>query len=137
MISLLFDNGIGEAPMIDSVLNVLFRCSHRRITRPITPVQKGAPHGGTYVVCLDCGKQFEYDTMEMRMGKPIDRSEGVGVLPPSLTKARKKKLRYVLLAAVPIGVMLGAVLKRRNTARSPDARPMEPVPPEKPSRREG
>lgn len=26
--------------MIDTVLNLLFRCSHRRLTRPVTPVSK-------------------------------------------------------------------------------------------------
>src|SRR5215210_2593568 len=53
-------------PMIDTVLNLIFRCSHRRITRPITPVKKpGERYGGTYVVCLDCGKQFDYDAKAM------------------------------------------------------------------------
>jgi len=48
--------------MIDNVLNLLFRCPHKRITRPMTPVSKGGvPQGDTYVVCLDCGKQFSYD----------------------------------------------------------------------------
>ncbi len=26
---------------------------------------------GTYVVCLDCGKEFRYDWNEMRLGKPV------------------------------------------------------------------
>jgi len=61
--------------MIDSVLNLLFRCSHRRLTRPVTPVSKaGIPQGQTYVVCLDCGKQFGYDLERMRMGKPVKRA---------------------------------------------------------------
>jgi hypothetical protein len=56
--------------VIDSVLNLLFRCAHRRLTRPLTPVsKKGAPQGGSYVVCLDCGKRFDYDLKEMRIGK--------------------------------------------------------------------
>src|SRR5260370_23709727 len=57
--------------LIDSVLNLLFRCPHKRITRPITPVSKtGVRDGDTYVVCLECGKQFTYDLNEMRIGKP-------------------------------------------------------------------
>jgi len=28
----------------------------------------------TYVVCLDCGKQFEYDLKTMRLGKVINAS---------------------------------------------------------------
>src|SRR5690349_19896588 len=105
--------------MIDTVLNLLFRCSHRRITRPITPVSKvGEPHGGTYVVCLDCGKQFDYDPKEMRIGKPIDRSETVGVLPANMPKPRKSKLGYALLAAVPAAVVFGAVMKGRKETRN-------------------
>jgi DNA-directed RNA polymerase subunit RPC12/RpoP len=61
--------------VIDSILNLLFRCSHRRLTRPVAPVPKaGQPPGQTYVVCLDCGKQFEYDVAAMRMGKAIEGS---------------------------------------------------------------
>ena len=62
--------------MIDKVLNLLFRCSHRRLTRPVAPATKpGQPNSGSYVVCLDCGKQFEYDLKQMRMGKVIDHSQ--------------------------------------------------------------
>jgi len=61
--------------MIDSVLNLIFRCAHRRLTRPVTPVQApGAPHGETDVVCLDCGKQFTYNTVLMRIGKAVKTS---------------------------------------------------------------
>src|ERR1035437_2552241 len=61
--------------MIDTLLNLLFRCSHRRLTRPVAPITKaGQPHSQSYVVCLDCGKQFEYDLKEMRIGKVIDHS---------------------------------------------------------------
>ena len=60
--------------MIDSVLNLLFRCRHRRLSRPLAAATRaGEPHSGSYVVCLDCGKQFEYDTRNMRLGKPIRR----------------------------------------------------------------
>jgi hypothetical protein len=101
--------------MIDTVLNLLFRCSHRRITRPITPVPKtGETYLGTYVVCLDCGKQFEYDLDHMRMGKAIDHSHDAGVVPPNMPKPRKRKFRYALVAAVPAAVLLGALLKGRK-----------------------
>jgi hypothetical protein len=44
--------------MIDSVLNLLFRCPHKRLTRPVTQISlDGKLHGDTYVVCLACGKQ--------------------------------------------------------------------------------
>jgi DNA-directed RNA polymerase subunit RPC12/RpoP len=115
--------------MIDTVLNLIFRCSHRRLTRPITPVVKaGQRDGGTYVVCLDCGKQFGYDPQEMRIGKPIDRSETIGVLPPITAKPRKAKLGLTLLAAVPAVFVLGAALKSRKKPAAPAAQ--QPVAPE-------
>jgi hypothetical protein len=59
--------------VIDKILNLVFRCGHRRLSRPLSRVSKpGQPAGQTYVVCLDCGKQFAYDTVAMRLGKAID-----------------------------------------------------------------
>jgi hypothetical protein len=57
--------------LLDYVVNLLFRCWHKRLTRPVTPVRKGLGHCETYVACLDCGKQFRYDTREMRVGEPM------------------------------------------------------------------
>ncbi len=107
--------------MIDTLLNLLFRCSHRRLTRPVAPITKaGEPHSQSYVVCLDCGKQFEYDLKEMRIGKAINHSHDAGVVPPDLPKTRNgTKFKYALLAAVPAAVMLGAVLKGKKTVRKP------------------
>lgn len=103
--------------MIDNLLNLLFRCSHRRLTRPVAPITKpGQPHSQSYVVCLDCGKQFEYDVSQMRMGKAIDRSHEAGVVPPDMPAPRKRKVGYALLAAVPAAVVLGAVLTGKKKA---------------------
>ena len=58
--------------MIDAMLNLLFGCRHKRITRPITPVHKpGIEPEHTYVACLDCGRQFHYDLKAMRVGTPM------------------------------------------------------------------
>ena len=106
--------------MIDTVLNLLFRCSHRRLTRPVTPVSKaGQAHGETYVVCLDCGKQFSYDVRKMQIGKPIDHSHHTGVIPPNLPKPRSSKWKYVALAAVPLAAVLGASIKSRKPVSDP------------------
>jgi hypothetical protein len=106
--------------MIDTVLNLLFRCSHRRLTRPVSPITKaGQPHSQCYVVCLDCGKQFEYDLNQMRIGKAIDRSHDGGVVPPDMPKPRKTKIKYALLAAVPAVVVLAAVLKDKKKPAKP------------------
>ena len=56
--------------MIDTLANLLFRCGHRQLTRPITPrSEPGTPYIDTYVVCLDCGKQFLYDREEGKVLK--------------------------------------------------------------------
>jgi len=58
--------------MIDSLMNLLFRCGHRRLGRPVTPITRaGQPSEETYVVCLDCGQRFSYDARNMRLGKRI------------------------------------------------------------------
>jgi len=109
--------------MIDSLLNLMFRCSHRRLTRPVTPVGKaGVPNEGTYVVCLDCGKQFSYDLTEMKVGKPLSNTHESGVLQPDLPKPRSRKLKYAFLASVPLGILIGSVLgsKRTNRTTKPD-----------------
>ena len=106
--------------MIDTVLNLLFRCPHKRVTRPITPVSKdGERDRGTYVVCLECGKQFTYDLSEMRIGKPVSASSTIGVLRTDVPKANKK-LRYAALAsAVPIVWIVSKAMRRPKKAPEP------------------
>jgi hypothetical protein len=100
--------------MIDSVVNLLFRCPHRRLTRPVSPVNReGVPQGGAYVVCLDCGKQFAYDTREMRIGKPIATSHESSIV-PQVRPAPHRKWKYALWASVPFAVAVGAVLKAKK-----------------------
>jgi len=57
--------------MLNSLMEVFFGCSHKRTTFPLTPARRGANRHGTYVVCLDCGKEFDYDWKEMRIGEPV------------------------------------------------------------------
>ena len=122
--------------MIDTLLNLLFRCPHRRLTRPMAPLTKaGQPHSQSYIVCLDCGKQFEYDVTEMRIGKAIDHSHDAGVVPPNLPKPRKTKIKYALLAAVPAAVVLGAVWKGKGKAAKPEDGKAGPGRPDESDRR--
>jgi hypothetical protein len=62
--------------MIGKVFDLLFGCRHRVTSRPITPVNRQDQPFYTYIACLDCGKQFYYDTTNMRVGTPV---------PPALT----------------------------------------------------
>jgi hypothetical protein len=58
--------------MISDVLEIIFGCSHKHYSFPMTakPGQRrseAAAVTGTYVVCLDCGKEFAYDWQEMKL----------------------------------------------------------------------
>jgi len=61
--------------MLQRILNSLLGCSHARTTFPLTPGRKNmapsATRNGTYVVCLDCGKEFAYDWEGMRIGRQV------------------------------------------------------------------
>ena len=64
-----------EGNMIHSWLSMLFGCSHKRTTFPLTPSRNSKlsaeARRGTYIVCLNCGKEFDYDWKEMRIGSPV------------------------------------------------------------------
>lgn len=54
-------------------VKLLFGCAHQHCTFPITSKKPGAaPSEGrtvtnTYIVCLDCGKEFPYDWQQMKV----------------------------------------------------------------------
>jgi hypothetical protein len=55
-----------------SLFDLVFGCSHQRCSFPITVKGKlrrsvAASVTGTYVVCLDCGREFPYDWTEMKL----------------------------------------------------------------------
>jgi hypothetical protein len=60
--------------MLNSLFETIFGCAHHRTTFPITPTRNSQRAEGsrraTYIVCLDCGKEFDYNWKEMRMGAP-------------------------------------------------------------------
>jgi uncharacterized membrane protein YvbJ len=94
----------------------------------MTPITKaGQPHGQSYVVCLECGKQFEYDLSQMRVGKAIDQSHDACIVPPKMPTPRKTKVKYALLAAVPAAVVLGAVLTGTKKAPEPEQGKADPA----------
>ncbi len=54
------------------LLDALFGCRHAHYTFPITVRSRSrrssaAMLTGTYVACLDCGKEFPYDWQDMKM----------------------------------------------------------------------
>jgi hypothetical protein len=57
--------------MITNIFNALFGCWHRNYSFPMTAKRgqrsAAASITGTYVVCLDCGKEFAYDWHQMKV----------------------------------------------------------------------
>ena len=56
-----------------SLFDLVFGCWHKRCSFPITVRGKlrrsaaAASVTGTYVVCLDCGREFPYDWSQMKV----------------------------------------------------------------------
>ncbi len=63
------------------LLALLFGCTHDHLSFPFTPRLSrcrpdAAKFTGTYVVCLECGKEFAYDWEQMRVVlNPQDNGE--------------------------------------------------------------
>jgi hypothetical protein len=63
------------------VIDFFFGCPHNRTTFPITPKAtrradvNASPN--TYIVCLDCGKEFPYDWQKMKLrptAPPVEKA---------------------------------------------------------------
>jgi len=58
--------------MLAKMMDTLFGCRHSRYSFPLT-IRPNSRRGtsaariGTYVVCLDCGREFGYDWQQMRV----------------------------------------------------------------------
>jgi hypothetical protein len=58
--------------MLTRLIDWLFGCWHSHLSFPIT-AKRGARRSpaasltGTYVVCLDCGREFAYDWQQMKI----------------------------------------------------------------------
>ncbi len=58
--------------MVAKLIDVFFGCRHSRYSFPVTirgaaRRPKAALLTGTYVACLDCGREFPYDWQEMKV----------------------------------------------------------------------
>jgi hypothetical protein len=74
--------------MMAKIFDTLFGCWHSNYTFPIT-ARRGSnrnnfttpvPRNGTYVVCLDCGKEFPYDWKAMKIISPSEERARLGAL---------------------------------------------------------
>ena len=59
-----------------ALFNLIFGCHHRALSWPLS-VNK--PRRRTYVVCLSCGAEFDYDfeTMQVCRGRAMENSAEV------------------------------------------------------------
>ena len=57
-----------DHPM-NRLLNLLFRCRHKLISRVFSGPQ------GNYVICLNCGQRFAYDWQSMQLGEKMEKSD--------------------------------------------------------------
>ena len=58
--------------MLSKLMDAMFGCRHSRYSFPITVRvasrrTPAASRTGTYVACLDCGKELSYDWHEMKV----------------------------------------------------------------------
>jgi len=70
--------------MLVNLVEAFFGCSHRNYSFPRT-IRRGARSAaasvtGTYVVCLDCGKELPYDWKSMKVVSV--RQEASGIVEP-------------------------------------------------------
>src|ERR1700723_2206515 len=67
------DSGERGNAMLTKMMNAVFGCRHSRYSFPITMRPNArratAVRTGTYVVCLDCGREFSYDWQEMKVAE--------------------------------------------------------------------
>jgi len=76
--------------MMHSLVDLLFGCWHKNYSFPITQRNGHRPEAahltGTYVACLDCGKEFPYDWKTMKVLAPMRPSRNPVVDLPSTSK---------------------------------------------------
>lgn len=67
--------------MIAEVFDAVFGCRHSQYSFPIT-IKRGvrrsstAAPAGTYVVCMECGRELPYDWESMKVGSGYERITG-------------------------------------------------------------
>ncbi len=63
--------------MTTTLYDLLFGCRHKRLSFPQSRKRddvRAATTTGTYVVCLDCGREFPYDWQQMRVVDRVPRT---------------------------------------------------------------
>jgi hypothetical protein len=72
--------------MMAKLFDAFFGCWHNHYSFPMTIRNRNSSAGaapfrtGTYVVCLDCGKELPYNWTEMKIAGAPDHGSSVGAL---------------------------------------------------------
>ena len=71
--------------MLRKFVDAVFGCRHSRYSFPVSVRRsqrrpQAAALTGTYVVCLDCGREFAYDWQEMKVVTPEEHREHMAEL---------------------------------------------------------
>jgi len=76
-----------------SLVDLFFGCWHKNCSFPISARgsrrSAAASITGTYVVCLDCGKEFPYDWHEMKVVSAAPRRSNVTAMPEPIRSLAK------------------------------------------------
>ena len=76
----------GVVGMIAKLIDAVFGCRHPRYSFPVTlrgakRHSQAAALTGTYVVCLECGREFPYDWQQMKViTSPSERRQYIAAL---------------------------------------------------------
>jgi len=66
--------------MLRALYDLIFGCAHRRLSWPLTV---RTPKKRTYVVCLNCGTEFDYDFEAMQLCQATATKSKVATLSPA------------------------------------------------------
>lgn len=79
-----------------SLFEFLFGCRHKRLSFPQSQRKgaavKVAQITGTYVVCLDCGKEFPYDWTKMAI---VHDGKRLRIIKSELRRAKTAELKQM------------------------------------------
>src|SRR5690348_16841504 len=78
------DSGNAQRPLLQRILNRVFRCSHRHLGLPITL------RGESFAACLDCGARVAYDLQSFGGHADLRKQAGTAASCQPATPAQVK-----------------------------------------------
>jgi len=110
--------GAAKGPLVERIINRIFRCSHRHKGLPITL------KGETFAVCLDCGNHVPYNFHPLRVGTGRRSNQAA---PDALQPAKKVERSIPAAKSIPAPKSVPAGKSVTAPKSVPGARPIPPV----------